>query len=677
MAKLRETIRTTCPRDCYDACGIIVIKDNGAISRVRGDPSNPVNRGALCGKCAIAYNGVLRDPDQRLKSPLKRVGPKGAGQFESISWDEAIETIALRLKAIITNAGPEAIVHAHYSGTMSRLAFGFPLRFFNRLGALEVEPETVCNMAGHVALRYTLGTSYIGFDPRTAKDASCILIWGANPSATGPHAHKHWLPEAPGKKIVIDPLRHPTARMADLHLQPFPGSDAALAFAMLHVLRRDGLTDQGFIEKCVIGWEDMERVVEGCTPSWGEDLTGVPARQIEEAAHIYGAGPSLMWLGQGMQRQPKGGNAFRACAALAAATGNFGRPGSGLYYMNFDGEMRGFDDAYIEAPHLRAGDRKAFSQMDLARRLDNPAEIQAFICWNINPAASSPEQKRLRRALSRDDLFTVVCDLFQTDTADFADIVLPAASFLEFDDLVTSYFHWTIAPQVKAQEPIGDSLPNQEIFRRLARAMGYEDPELYESDQAIIEHLLNGTPFKGGFEALKQVGTVFITSEPILQFPDLKFPTPSGKIELSSARAEADGHPRLPQPLADPRPAPGRLRLLTPASRWLMNDSYANAPRIAKEMGPATVTLHPEDAAALGVKEDQEVILSNDSGEIVLLLKLSDEVPRGVALSPKGRWPKLEKSQSNVNVLNPGTKTDMGESSSVHGIEISIKPVPA
>ena len=345
--------------------------------------------------------------------------------------------------------------------------------------------------------------------------------------------------------------------------------------------------------------------------------------------------------------------------------------------MNFDGAMRGFDDAYIEAPHLRAGDRKAFSQMDLARRLDNQAEIQAFICWNINPAASSPEQKRLRRALSRDDLFTVVCDLFQTDTADFADIVLPAASFLEFDDLVTSYFHWTIAPQVKAQEPIGDSLPNQEIFRRLARAMGYEDPELYESDLAIIEHLLDGTPFKGGFEALKRVGTVFITSEPILQFPDLKFPTPSGKIELSSARAEADGHPRLPQPLADPRPAPGRLRLLTPASRWLMNDSYANAPRIAKEMGPATVTLHPEDAADLGFIEDQEVVLFNDSGEIVLLLKLSAEVPRGVALSPKGRWPKLEKSLSNVNVLNPGAKTDMGESSSVHGIEIAIKPLPA
>jgi len=673
MAGDDEVILTTCPRDCYDACGIAVIKRDGIIQRVRGDPNNPVNRGALCGKCAIAYNGIVRDPDERLKTPLRRVGPKGAGQFEPISWDEAIESIAQRFKDIVATSGPEAIVHAHYSGTMARLAFGFPLRFFNRLGALEVEPETVCNMAGHVALRYTIGSSYIGFDPRTAKDASCIVVWGANPSASGPHAHKHWLPEAPGKKIVIDPVRHRTAQMADLHLQPFPGSDAALAFALLHVLRREGMIDRNFIAKHVLGWDEIEPVLDACTPAWGETMTGVPAAKIEEAARIYGSGPSLLWLGQGMQRQPYGGNAFRACAMLPAATGNFGRPGSGLYYMNFDGAMRGFDDDYIEAPHLRSGERKAFSQMDLAQRLEHPSEIQAFITWNINPAASSPDQQRLRRALSRENLFTIVCDLFQTDTADFADIVLPAASFLEFDDLVTSYFHWSIGPQVKAQEPIGESLPNQEIFRRLSRAMGYEEPELYESDESIIRHLLNGTSFTGGFEALKEIGTVFLTPEPVPQFVDLNFPTPSGKIEIASPRAEADGHPRVPQPMADPRPTGNRLRLLTPATYWLMNDSFANAPRIVKEMGPASVDLHPDDAAALGLQEGDEARLSNDTGEIVLKVRLSDAIPAGVALAHKGRWPKREPNQANVNFLNPGQKTDMGESSSVHGVEVFIR----
>lgn len=670
----REVILTTCPRDCYDACGIAVIKQDGAITRVRGDVNNPVNRGALCGKCAVAYNGVLRDPQERLTEPLRRTGAKGTGLFEVISWDEATDSIAERLKSILDRSGPEAIVHAHYSGTMSRLAYGFPLRFFNRLGAVEVEPETVCNMAGHVALRYTIGNSCIGFDPRTAKDADCIVVWGANPSATGPHAHKHWLPEAPGKKIVIDPVRHRTAQTADLHLQLYPGSDAALAFALLHVLWRDQMIDRRFLTEHVIGWEEIEPTLPIYTPAWGEAQTGVPAGTIEGAARIYGSGPSLMWLGQGMQRQPFGGNAFRACTLLPAATGNFGKPGAGLYYMNFDGTVRGFDDSYIEAPHLRAGERIAFSQMDLAGRLEQPSNVEAFICWNINPAASSPEQERLKLALCRDDLFIVVCDLFQTDTADFADIVLPAASFLEFDDLVTSYFHWSIGPQVKAQEPLGQSLPNQEIFRRLARAMEFEEPELYESDQSIIDHLLREMSLEGGFEKLKKSGTVFLSTEPVLQFADLKFPTPSGRIEIASAQAQAHGHPRLPLPLADPRPVTGRLRLLTPASPWLMNDSYANDQRIDKEMGTASVVLHPTDAEAIGLREGDDAELSNETGKILLKVRLSEEVLPGVALSLKGRWPKREQTQANVNVLNPGLKTDMGESSAVHGIEVTVTP---
>ena len=313
--------------------------------------------------------------------------------------------------------------------------------------------------------------------------------------------------------------------------------------------------------------------------------------------------------------------------------------------------------------------------MDLARRLEAPSDVEAFICWNINPAASSPDQTRLHKALSRQDLFTVVSDLFQTDTTDFADIVLPAASFLEFDDLVTSYFNWTIGPQVKAQEPIGESLPNQEIFRRLARAMGYQEPELYESDESVIEHLLDGTSFEGGFEALKKVGTVFATTEPIIQFADLKFPTSSGKIEIASSQAEADGHPRIPQAIADPRPGAKRLRLLSPATPWLMNDSYANESRIAKEMGPASVAIHPDDAAALGLKEGDEARLSNETGEIVLMVRLSNEMRQGVALAHKGRWPKREENRANVNILNPGIKTDMGESSSVHGVEVTVTPL--
>ena len=308
----KEVLKTTCPRDCYDACGIVAIKRDGAITRVLGDPDHPVSRGALCGKCALAYNGVFRDPDVRLQTPLKRTGAKGEGRFEPVSWDEAIGDIAGRFNQIAEGDGADKIVHAHYTGTCSLIANNFPMRFLGRLGAREVEPDTVCNMAGHVALDYVIGTSVIGFDPRTAKDSNCIVVWGANPSASGPHQHKHWLKEAPGTVIVIDPVRHPTAEQADIHLQPFPGSDAALAFAMVHVLVRDGLIDRAFLDAHALGWDELEPAIAPCTPAWGEARTGVPAAQIEEAARIYGcragatlARPGAATPGDGRQRDTR------------------------------------------------------------------------------------------------------------------------------------------------------------------------------------------------------------------------------------------------------------------------------------------------------------------------------------------------------------------------------------
>src|SRR5947207_1909297 len=214
----KTILRTTCPRDCYDSCGIAVIKRGETITKVLGDLDHPVSRGALCGKCALAYNGAWRDPDQRLGRPLKRIGPKGEGRFEPVSWQEAIAEIAARLKCIVDDAGPATVFHTHYTGTCSKIAGTFPMRFFNRLGASEVEPDSICNLAGHVALDLVFGTSYTGFDPATAKDAACILVWAANPSSSSPHAHTHWLAESPATKVVVDPVRHPTATAADMHL---------------------------------------------------------------------------------------------------------------------------------------------------------------------------------------------------------------------------------------------------------------------------------------------------------------------------------------------------------------------------------------------------------------------------------------------------------------------------
>jgi anaerobic selenocysteine-containing dehydrogenase len=632
MNEAKTTIRTTCPRDCYDTCGVLVVKRGGVVAKVLGDPDHPVSRGALCGKCAIAYNGVWRDPGARLARPLRRSGRKGEGRFEPVTWETALATIAERLQAIVAQHGPAPIWHTHYTGTCAKIAGGFPLRFFNRLGASEVVPDSICNMAGQVALDYMYGSAVTGFDPRSARDAACLLLWGVNPSASGPHAHKHWFKEARGTKIVVDPVRHGTAEAADLHLQPFPGSDAALAFALLHVIVREGLLDRTFLAGHSIGWDEVEPQLAECTPAWGERQTGVPARLIEEAARSYGRGPSLLWLGQGLQRQPMGGNVMRACALLPAATGNIGKPGAGFYYLNGSGR-KGISESRITAPRLRREPERSVSQMDLAATLEDPARASALFCWNINIAASNPQQARLRRALEREDLFTVVVDAFQTDSADLADIVLPAAGFLEFDDLVSSYFHMTLSAQVKAMEPLGDSLPNQEIFRRLARAMGFTEPELFEADAEILRALLDSAGVAGGFAALAQAGTIELWPQPLIQFADLKFPTPSGKIEIASARAAADGHPRTPLPLADARPGGGRLRLLSPATSWLMNSSYGNDPKIGEKLGLATVVLHPDDAAARGIADGDRVTITSVTGTARARARITERVSRGVVFT--------------------------------------------
>jgi anaerobic selenocysteine-containing dehydrogenase len=673
VAQVDEVVLTTCPRDCYDACGIAVVKRDGAIRHVRGDPEHAVSRGKLCRKCSIGYNGAFLDPGARLTRPHRRTGAKGDGQFEPVSWDDALGAIAERLRGIEATAGGHTVLNAHYTGTFSLLAFFFPLRFFNRLGATEVDPDTICNKAGHVALEYVYGTSMVGFDPLTARDSACILVWGANPSASAPHAHDHWLPESPARVIVVDPVRTPTAEAADLHLQPFPGSDAALAFALLHVIAREGLVDDDFVEAHTLGWDELEPLLVGCTPEWGEDATGVPARLIEQAAELYGRGPSLLWLGQGLQRQRTGGNVVRACALLPAVTGNLGKAGTGFLYLNGT-ESRGIDEDYLAAPHLGTGTPDPISHMDLVDCLEDPIRSQALFCWNINIAASNPQQARLHEALRRDDLLTVAIDLFPTDTTDLADYVLPAASFLEFDDLVVSYFNLTLSAQVKAAEPMGESLPNMEIFRRLARAMGYPEAELQESDDELLETLLERSGLGETFASLAAKGTVPIATEPVIHFADRRFPTTSGRVELASRSAEADGLPRLPLPLADARPTDGRLRLLSPASPWLLNDSFANDAKIAKRIGPATVALHPADAAARGLAEGDEAVVANETGRLQLLVTLSDAVPRGVAYSPKGRWPKREPAHANVNALNPGERADMGKSTSVHGVEVTVTP---
>ena len=664
----REIIRTSCPRDCYDGCGIAVVRREGRITRVLGDPDHPVSRGALCGKCAIAYNGVWLDPEARLLHPMRRTGPKGSATFERVTWDEAIGKIAGNLSDLVARRGAPAVLHTHYTGTCSALANGFPERFFRRLGATEAIPDSICNNAGHAALDYVFGSSVTGFDPRTAQDSACILVWGANPAHSAPHAHKHWLKESPARVVVIDPVRHETALQADRHLQIIPGSDAALAFGLCHVARRNGQLDHRWIEGHVLGYDEVEPAIEAATPERTARATGVPVDLIEETARLYAEGPSLLWLGQGLQRQPRGGNVFRACAMLPALTGNVGRPGAGFFYLNDTIGIAARKGAAPEHEEPAQDTSPVISQMDVPEALNDPERFGAYMVWNCNPVASNPAQQRMRSALSREDLFTVVIDCFPTDTAAYADIVLPAASFLEFDDVASSYFHLTIGAQVKCSEPMGESLPNQEIFRRLARAMGLMDASLHLSDRELIDEVLEGTGV--AWEDLRRRGWVPGSDEPLVLWREGVFATPSGKIEIASARAEADGHPRVPEAVTDPRPSNGRFRLLSPAGRWLMNSSYGNDPRIRELLGSPSVVLHPDDARRHGVSSGDRVALSNSGGSLAMAAVVSDIVPRGVLLADKSRWP--GGNGANINLLHVPRKTDMGESTCVHGVEVTL-----
>jgi anaerobic selenocysteine-containing dehydrogenase len=351
---------------------------------------------------------------------------------------------------------------------------------------------------------------------RTIDGSQCVMIWGANPSTSAPHMHQYWLSETPVPKIVVDPIRHETAATADIHLQLYPGTNGALAFAILHVIWAAGRIDRAFLAARSQGWEEIEGQLAACTPAWGEATTGVPTRLIEDAALLYAAGPSLLWMGQGFQRQSFGGNAMRAVGLLPAATGNLGRYGAGFLYLN-GWDARGVDGGYLTAAHLKPKSAHSISHMDLASRLESP-ETKAIVTWNNNIAVSSPEQRRLRRALARDDLLQVTLDLFQTDTANYADYVLPAASFLEFDDVVISYFNTSISAQVRAVPPLGEALPNQEIFRRLAAAMGLTNPELFETDADMIATLLDQAKPGLTFETLAEAGTIEYPAQPVVQF---------------------------------------------------------------------------------------------------------------------------------------------------------------
>jgi len=659
---------TLCPRDCYDSCALRLETVAGGGFRARGGGADDINRGDICGKCGHAYNDFAERDRARILTPLRNVGAKGAPRFEPVSWEAALALIADRLRPILDAGRGDSVLYTRYDGARGLLAREFPVRFFNAIGASGVVPGSVCHTAGLAALDYVFGAGADGVDPRELARAETILLWGVNPHHSSPHAWRHWIAGNRGATIVrIDPLDRGESPAPHLQLRPRPGTDAVLAFGMMRTLLDEGLVDREFVAVHAVGFERLEpvireRSVEACAAE-----TGVPADAIREVARRMARSRSIVWVGMGLQRQAMGGNIFRAIAMLPVLTGNLGRPGSGFVYLNGAGK-RGIDMSAVTRPALRT-----LLHAELNAALADPARSQALFCWNNNIAVSNPDLAALHAALRRRDLFTVCLEIRRTRTCDYADLVLPAADFVEYDDIVYSYFFNTVGAQVKLREPLGSSLPNQEIFRRIATAVGLGDAALVEPDAAIIERVLAGLPRPVGFAELAALGTWHPSAAPLPAMVG-GYATPSRRIELASERAAAAGLPATALAVVAPVAGRGRFRLLTPASYWRVNSGFLEHERIAELDGEPCFLLHPEDAARLDLGEGAPCRLSTETGSLSLPARISTVPQPGVLVVYKCRGEGADRDGIEINRLMPVAVSDMGGCIAFQGIAVDLEP---
>ena len=557
-----------------------MVRRPGRAPIIRGDSADPVSRGKLCKKCSSAYNGVMIDSSARLSAPLRRVGAKGEGRFSPVSWDEALGEIAERLRTITAVHGGSSVLNTHYTGTFAMIGYHFPLRFFNRLGATEVDPDSVCNKAGHVALEYLYGTSLEGFDPRGAREANSILVWGANPSASAPHQHEHWLPEAPGTVIVVDPLRTETAqrgRSAPATSTGHRRRPRLRAHARAVARRAHG---RG-VHRCPHGRirggaARRSRVARRNGP---RRRRASPGARSNEAAHTYGQGPSLLWIGQGLQRQPMGGNVVRSVALLPALTGNLARPGGGFLYLNGI-ETRGLDGDYLSGRQLAGDDPPVISQMDLAAApRGHLRRRRALFCWNINIAASSPEQERLREALAPrrpvDRGRRPVPDRhrrlrrFRAPGVELPRARRPRRLVLPPQPASSGRGRWTRRAKRSRTRRSSAGSPAPWAIRARAVRARRRDPG--EAARAVRD----GPRFR---RTRAQRHRLAECRRPACSSPTSSSRPRAGGSRSPRERPSADGLPRVPLALADPPPQPGKLRLLSPATAWTLNDSYGNDP---------------------------------------------------------------------------------------------------
>ena len=639
---------------------LVEVDESGRAVRVRGDPEHPFTHGGLCVK--VAHYQKRTYHRERLLYPMKRAGHKGEGKFVRISWDEALETIAPRLKAI-AQKNPQSILPYSYAGTMGLLQGGsMDRRFFHRLGASLLD-RTICSTAGMFGMRYTVGAS-VGTNPETVDQARYILIWGSNIITSNIHLWRYILKaRSRGAKIVtIDPLRTKTGEQSDEHIPIMPGTDGALALAMMHIIIRDGLQDQDYVDRYTIGFEALKERVKEYPPSRVSEITGISEATIERITHEYATqSPAFIRVNYGLQRHAGGGMAVRNIFCLPGLIGSWRYPGGGAV-LSTSGFFK-YNNPGLERPDLIAGHPRTInmSQLGEALRCADPP-VEAIVVYNSNPGAVAPNQQRVLDGLKREDLFTVVLEHFQTDTADYADVLLPATTQLEHLDIHRSYGHTYAMLNMPAIRPLGESKPNTEIFRLLAKRMGFDEPCFDDSDEDLIRQALTGV--KGiSLDELKDKGWVSLRIGDA-PFAEGNFPTPSGKCEFYSERLkDLDPLPTYVPPREDRLSNPALaqkfpLVLISPPAHHFLNSTFVNLFQ-EKEVGPA-LEIHAVDAAARHIADGSPVQIFNGRGGFLARAVVTDRTRPGVVCAPSIWWNKLVPGGRNANSTTSEELTDLG-----------------
>ena len=672
-------VRTACPHDCPDTCAMLVTVRDGVATKIHGDPAMPFTDGTLCTK--VAHYLERTYSPERLRHPLKRIGRKGEGRFVRVSWDEALDEIARRLSAAAAE-DPQTILPCSYAGTMGMVQYSsMDRRFFHKLGASILE-RTLCSTAGKVGIKATLGGS-VGMDPERFDEARLILLWGANPVVSNLHlwSRVQAAKRRGAKVIAIDPYRSLSAEKCNQHVALMPGSDGALALGIMHVLIREDLVDHDYVERHTLGFAPLrQRVLEEYPPERVAQICRLPVATVVQLARDYGTvKPAAIRLNYGMQRHAGGGIAARTIACLPALVGAWRDAAGGVVLTTAD--FYRFDHAALERPDLLAGRRpRVINHVALGDALTAARPpVKALVVYNNNPVAVCPESDKVLAGFSREDLFTVVIDHFQTDTADYADFVLPATTQLEHVDVHKSYGHLYALANNAAIAPVGEALPNSEIFRRLAARMGFGEPCFRDSDEDICRTALGGHM---DWAALKASGWRRLDlPQRFAPFAQGGFPTPSGKCEFYSAWLEAQGIDPLPfynppAEVADERLAERYpLAFLSPPARHFLNSTFANLPRFREFEREPHLEMHPEDAAARGVRDGDLVRVFNGRGSYTLRARVNGKPRRGVVVAPSVWWKKHAPDGRNANNVTSQRTADLGGGSTFYDCRVEVERV--